>query len=69
MAIVSLKVATNSQIGQLNFQSSDTPIQLITQMDPTTLTNISNVLGAALKENESHPGSEYNFAISQFRPL
>lgn len=61
VAIVSLKVATNSQIGQLNFQSSDTPIQLITQMDPTTLTNISNVLGAALKENESHPGSEYNF--------
>ncbi|WP_280180009.1 PilX N-terminal domain-containing pilus assembly protein, partial [Acinetobacter nosocomialis] len=26
VAIVSLKVATNSQIGQLNFQSSDTPI-------------------------------------------
>ncbi len=61
VAIVSLKVATNSQVGQLNFQSSDTPLELIAQMNPTTLTNITNVIGAALKANESNPGAEYNF--------
>ncbi|RSO59847.1 pilus assembly protein [Acinetobacter lactucae] len=61
VAIVSLKVATNSQVSQLNFQSSDTPLELIVQMNPTTLTNITNVIGAALKEHESNPGAEYNF--------
>ncbi|EJD6088066.1 pilus assembly protein [Acinetobacter baumannii] len=61
VAIVSLKVATNSQVGQLNFQSSDTPLELIVQMNPTTLTNITNVIGAALKAHESNPGAEYNF--------
>ncbi len=54
VAIVSLKVATNSQVSQLNFQSSDTPLELIVQMNPTTLTNITNVIGAALKEHESN---------------
>jgi hypothetical protein len=61
VAIVSLKVATNSQVSQLNFQSSDTPLELIVQMNPNTLTNITNVIGAALKEHESTPGAEYNF--------
>lgn len=30
-------------------------------MNPTTLTNITNVIGAALKAHESNPGAEYNF--------
>ena len=34
-------------------------------MNPTTLTNITNVIGAALKAHESNPGAEYNFAINQ----
>lgn len=61
IAIVSLGVATNSQINQLNFQSSDTPLAWFNNVDTTTVTDISNVLGAALKEHESNPGAEYIF--------
>lgn len=61
VAIVSLGVATNSQVDQLNFQSSDTPLMLLTKMDPTTITNFGNVVGASLRESESNPGAEYIF--------
>lgn len=61
VAIVSLGVATNSQVNQLNFQSSDTPLGWFNNFDPTTVTNVGNVIGAALKENESNPGGEYIF--------
>ncbi|ENV38062.1 MULTISPECIES: PilX N-terminal domain-containing pilus assembly protein [Acinetobacter] len=63
VAIVSLSVATNSQVNQLNFQSSDTPLAWFNNFDPTTVTNIGNVIGAALKENESNPGGEYIFCL------
>ncbi|UUM28488.1 pilus assembly protein [Acinetobacter colistiniresistens] len=61
VAIVSLGVATNSQVGQLNFQSSDAPLAWFNNFDPTTVTSVGNVIGAALKENESNPGGEYIF--------
>lgn len=63
IAIVSLGVATNSQVNQLNFQSSDTPLAWFNNFDPTSVTNIGNVIGAALKENESNPGGEYIFCL------
>lgn len=61
IAIVSLRVATNSQVSQLNFQSSDAPLAWFNNFNPTTVTNVSNVIGAALKENENNPGGEYIF--------
>ncbi|WP_442862689.1 PilX N-terminal domain-containing pilus assembly protein [Acinetobacter sp. SM34] len=61
VAIVSLGVATNSQVDQLNFQASDTPLYLLTKTDPTTLTNFGNVVGASLRAHESSPGAEYIF--------
>lgn len=61
VAMVSLGVATNSQVGQLNFQASDTPLAWFNNVDTTTVSDISNVLGAALKEHESNPGAEYIF--------
>ncbi len=61
VAIVSLAVATNSQVDQLNFQSSDTPLVLLARTDASTLTNFGNVIGASLRESESNPGAEYIF--------
>lgn len=61
IAIVSLGVSTNSQVDQLNFQSADTPVYLLTQMDPATLTNFGNVIGASLRTHEDSPGGEYVF--------
>ncbi|MCU4352081.1 PilX N-terminal domain-containing pilus assembly protein [Acinetobacter ursingii] len=61
VALVSLGVATNSQVNQLNFQSSDTPLAWFNNVAPTTITDFDNVIGAALKENESNPGGEYIF--------
>ena len=61
VAIVSLGVATNSQIDQFNFQSSDTPLALIAQMKPIDMTNFGNVIGASLREHENNPGAEYIF--------
>lgn len=66
VAIVSLAVATNSQVSQLNFQSSDTPLMLLTKMDPTTLTSFGNAVGASLRESESNPGGEYIFC---YKPI
>jgi len=66
VALTSLRVATNSQVGQLNFQSSDTPLAWFNNVDPTTVTNVSNVIGAALKEHESNPGGEYIFC---YKPI
>ena len=61
VSIVSLAVATNSQVDQLNFQSADTPLALVSQINPTDLTNLSNVIGASLREHENNPGAEYVF--------
>ncbi|MDV2469346.1 pilus assembly PilX N-terminal domain-containing protein [Acinetobacter chinensis] len=61
VAIVSLGVATNSQVDQLNFQSSDTPLVLLSHTDPSTLTSFGNAIGASLRESESNPGGEYIF--------
>ena len=61
VAVVSLGVATNSQVGQLNFQSSDTPLYLLANTDPAILTNFGNVVGASLRAHDSSPGAEYIF--------
>ena len=61
VAIVSLGVATNSQVGQLNFQASDTPLAWFNNVSAANVTDMSNVLGAALNEHESNPGGEYIF--------
>lgn len=61
VAIVSLAVATNSQVDQLNFQSADTPLYLLSQTNPETLTNFGNVVGASLNAHDNTPGGEYIF--------
>lgn len=66
VAMVSLGIATNSQIAHLNFQSSDTPLELFNEVNPVTLTSLSNVVGAALQGNTAALGSEYIFC---YRPL
>lgn len=61
VAMVSLGVATNSQVNQLNFQSSDAPLAWFNNFDASKIADVGNVIGAALKENESNPGGEYIF--------
>ncbi|ONG42176.1 hypothetical protein BKE30_01365 [Alkanindiges hydrocarboniclasticus] len=62
VAMTSLNVATNSQIGQLLLQTGDTPNNQI--LNTTNLSNIldfSGAVGAAIKEHETDPGKEYIF--------
>lgn len=61
VAITALNISTNSQIGQLLLQSSDTPLNQFTRTDLSTVVNLSNVIGAALQESEANPGAEYIF--------
>ena len=62
VALTSLNIATNSQIGQLLLQTGDTPNNQI--LNTTNLSNIldfSGAVGAAIKEHETDPGKEYIF--------
>lgn len=62
VALTSLNIATNSQIGQLLLQTGDTPNNQI--LNTTNLANIldfSGAVGAAIKEHETDPGKEYIF--------
>lgn len=64
VAMTSLNISTNSQIGQLLVQSADTPINEImkvAQGDAANFVSLDSVVGAALKENETNPGAEYIF--------
>lgn len=61
VALTSLNISTNSQIGQLLMQSSDSPLNQFTKTDLSTVVNLSNVIGAALQESEANPGAEYIF--------
>lgn len=64
VAMTSLNISTNSQIGQLLVQSADTPINEImkvAQNDAANFVSFGSVVGAALKESEVNPGAEYIF--------
>jgi hypothetical protein len=64
VAMTSLNISTNSQIGQLLVQSADTPINEImkvAQNDAANFVSYSSVIGAALKESEVSPEAEYIF--------
>lgn len=67
VAITSLNVSTNSQINHLLLQSADTPLNTYAvTTDVSSITNISNVMGAALNANETTPGIEYIFC---YKPM
>ena len=62
VAMTSLNIATNSQIGQLLFQTGDSPLnQMLNATDLRNIGDISGAVGAAIKENETAPGKEFVF--------
>lgn len=67
VAITSLNISTNSQINHLLLQSADTPLNsYAVTTDISSITSISNVMGAALSANETTPGIEYIFC---YKPM
>lgn len=67
IALTSLNVSTNSQINHLLLQSADTPMNTYAVTpDISTITSISNVIGATLNANETTPGIEFIFC---FKPM
>lgn len=61
VALTSLNIATNSQIGQLLIQTADTPINQFSNVDLSTVVDLSGVIGAAIQDSEVDPGKEYVF--------
>ena len=65
-AMTSLNVATNSQVAQLNSQTSDTPSNyFLNGTSFQNLTTVSNVVGQAISINTDRPGREVVFC---YRP-
>lgn len=64
-AMTSLNIATNVQVGQFLSQTADTPLNQIYTSDLSKVTDLSGVIGYALKDSESEPGNEYVFC---YRP-
>lgn len=60
-AMTTLNIATNAQIGQLSSQTADTPINQVFIDDVIKQTNLSSVIGKALKDYDVEPGKEYVF--------
>ena len=64
-AMTTLNISANAQVGQLSSQTADTPINQIFIEDIIKQTNLSSIIGKALKDNEVEPGNEYVFC---YRP-
>lgn len=64
-AMTTLNISANAQVGQLSSQTADTPINQIFIEDVIKQTNLSSIIGKALKDNEVEPGNEYVFC---YRP-
>lgn len=64
-AMTTLNISANAQVGQLSSQTADTPINQIFIGDVIKQTNLSSIIGKALKDNEVEPGKEYVFC---YRP-
>ncbi|MBL8321103.1 MAG: hypothetical protein JNJ93_02430 [Acinetobacter sp.] len=60
-AMTTLNIATNVQVGQLSSQTADTPINQVFVDDIIRQTNLSSVIGKALKDYDVEPGKEYVF--------
>lgn len=65
VAITSLNLSTNAQVGQLLTQSADTPLNVLTTTDLSSIADLSGVVGMALEESKSFPGKEFVFC---YRP-
>ncbi|AUX86050.1 MULTISPECIES: pilus assembly PilX family protein [Acinetobacter] len=62
VAITSLNIATNSQVGQLLLQTGDTPTnQFLNVSNYNDLTVLSGAIGKAIEENKVAPGKEIIF--------
>lgn len=64
-AMTTLNISANAQVSQLSSQTADTPINQIFIDDVIKQTNLSSIIGKALKDNETEPGKEYVFC---YRP-
>ena len=64
-AMTSLNIATNVQVGQFLSQTADTPINQFYTLDLSKVTDLSGVIGYALKDSEFEAGNEYIFC---YRP-
>ncbi|WP_180180615.1 hypothetical protein [Acinetobacter sp. YH01021] len=64
-AMTTSNIAANAQVGQLSSQTADTPINQIFIEDVIKQTNLSSIIGKALKDNETELGREYVFC---YRP-
>lgn len=62
--LISLGIATNSQVQTVLAEAADAPLNQFAQTDPTTVTSIQGVLGAAINNAQSL-GQEYVFC---YRP-
>ncbi|QIO07024.1 PilX N-terminal domain-containing pilus assembly protein [Acinetobacter shaoyimingii] len=65
VALTSLNISTNAQLGQLLGQTADTPLNQFYTSDVSKVYDISGVIGYALQENKKEPGKEYIFC---YRP-
>ena len=65
VALTSLNISANAQLGQLLGQTADTPLNQIYTSDVSKILDISGAIGYALQENKLEPGKEYIFC---YRP-
>lgn len=65
VALTSLNISANAQLGQLLGQTADAPLNQFYTSDLSKITDVSGVIGYAFQENKIEPGKEYIFC---YRP-
>lgn len=66
VALTSLNISTNSQINQLLGQTADTPLNSFANIDLSSISDLSGVIGMAVEESRNSPGKEFVFC---YRPM
>ncbi|MGD9699652.1 pilus assembly PilX family protein [Acinetobacter sp.] len=66
VAMTSLNISTNTQLGQFLSQTADTPINQLYTGNLSNLVDLSGVVGYALQDSKLEPGHEYIFC---YKPL
>ena len=61
VALTSLNISANAQLGQLLGQTADVPLNEFYISDLSKIFDLSGVIGYALQENKNEPGKEYIF--------
>lgn len=65
VAMTTLNISTNAQIGQLLSQTADTPLNQLAVSDLTSIADLSGAIGLAIEESKKSPGKEFVFC---YRP-